>query len=477
MTTLLPGATLNSFLDAESGKNPGFQENNTLTATLDPQVSPTLPPEKTILGLSVNTFSFVFLGIGAIAPIIFLTVVFVTMKCLSRRRLNRFKQYEARMRITQEIWDLERRQYFRSWQPRRGDIGRKVKSTNDEIDFLDDSSGGGYYYSYDQKSLGIKKTRKPLDMDNATQSNSNPEVFFKEPPNIVFMEKYRGPHHVRAFSSPGEIYATPQKANHDSAVSSDPPLSPTTDQKESVRVITAVPNSPSHHSINSEEERALESFDKIYEDLDIDTSNENTLSDSNSLIRRSNTPNPTNGKTSCDTGSLQANQRVDNLPMSNLKSHKQIVSLVQQGGGHHVNKNTRNEAHSSDRHQVLINTLSGNLSDDLHGRGHSQCYSVSSSSSTKSSVDITEMTPLRPVHLPLTSNTFQGFHSAVASTVTIESQGRGDFHTASPLDLSLIDPSDVTIVTNEDSHQSAMAYCNKAYLRQDTPTENEVTKL
>ena len=71
-----------------------------------------LGPPKLIMGLEVTTFSYVFLGIGGIAPIVFIVSVIIVMKCYAWRKLHSYKKYKKREQISQDVWELERRHYF-----------------------------------------------------------------------------------------------------------------------------------------------------------------------------------------------------------------------------------------------------------------------------------------------------------------------------------------------------------------------------
>lgn len=434
------------------------KQHQSAAVTTSP-ITQTLSPGNTIAGISVDTFSFIFLGIGLTAPVVFLLIVFISMKCYSVRKFKRYKQYEARMRISREIWDLERRQYFREWKGTgsNNELGFEFPPDGYDEHFFIQNYKGGFPLPY-----AAHKSRKPLSVQGITYSNSNPDVFFKETPALL-LDRSKG--HVRAASSPGQINAL-QYTAHDSHVI-------TVSANNSIQQIngdcsSAVSNSSStsvhtsKHSVNSEEARALESFDKIYQDLDIDSSTLNTNSeyDPSSLIRTHD--HDTSASTAYET--IQKNRPPSYVHNKSLNSETVEVDLHHHTGqmesSHTADSTTYSQISKCDKAQ-----LSNCFNEQHTQKPDKQGVKLSA---------MREVPVVRPVHLALVSDHINGLSSAVVSTFVTPSVASLSSDSRSPYaDHSSNEMLQKSVFEDQNCPNS---FSNLAYLSQYTPTE-VVTKL
>lgn len=492
-----------------------------------------LSPERTIVGLSVDTFSYIFLSIGIAAPVIFLVVVIISMKCYTNRRFKRYKQYEARMRITQNIWDLERKHYFRDWKGGPGNIGSNRDYPDGESYFVEDF--GGRHLAV--PSFMTHKSRIPTHhVDSVTYSNSNPDVFFKETQPALLLDNninstalygvrnmLNTRHtygHVRAVSSPSEInmfeylssdseQKTMPKANNNrpSLIASPTILSDNTNQEDTIQNASksadpsqvkirpfygTVPRSNSRNSVNSEEARVLESFDQIYKDLDIDSSTLNTNSgrgdgesdyEHASISQMKGENNNRKVETvnnARDTG-IQDKKRSHNTV--NGKTHSITVDL------HKVP--TQEKTYSLNSRKINPNNsgFRKNFNNNVIQNAKQRLKHHSSTNQTEISIG----SVMRPVHLPLISGGVQIYSSALVSSIATPIMDGGNVitgvnpgSTPSPIigsnGFSYTSPSAEKLLNvghdYSDNHAFPMSFSNTAFSRsQDTTPTDVITKL
>ena len=159
-----------------------------------------LAPAKTVLGLPITTLSYVFLAIGGIAPVLFIVLVIIGMKCYSWRRIKRYKRYATRLQISQDVWDAERRHYLRG---HHGDLAEAAAAAaaateaaapygsrnvlyQDGFSTYDDeyfqATGGLMPVSSAAHKAALSYNKQSPRFHSARVSNSNPNVYFLETP-------------------------------------------------------------------------------------------------------------------------------------------------------------------------------------------------------------------------------------------------------------------------------------------------------
>ena len=161
-----------------------------LNVTSDPMVTPfRLSPPREIWGLPVPTFSYMLLGVGGVAPILFILLVIVSMKCYGWRQAKKrgSRNYLSRSRsgrLQQEVWDVERRLYLQQ-HPDAADSdfygSRNVLYQEEESGEKRVVEVGGHVPSPAHKAALNYKQHSP-QLHSARLSNSNPNVYFMQTP-------------------------------------------------------------------------------------------------------------------------------------------------------------------------------------------------------------------------------------------------------------------------------------------------------
>ncbi len=221
-------------LSTETSRSTLSVNNTTITRTpILRNTTFSLGPPRTIMGLSVDVFSFIFLGIAGVAPVVFIVIVVISMKCYTWRKRQKLRKYEERFRTGMELWEAEKRYRFKGKYHGCYD-GPAMLS-------LDEDNPDG--------QAGSVRIINHKDYPGLTASTSNPNVYFRETALDGKPPKSR--------VGNGSIHAMPNGGIVDGGVS---------ESRKSTR------NGSLRHSINSEERKALECFDKIYESMDASTS-------------------------------------------------------------------------------------------------------------------------------------------------------------------------------------------------------------
>lgn len=201
----------------------------------------TFSPPHTIWGMDVEMFSYIFLAIGGIAPIIFIVVVILAMRCYTWSKLRKFQKYEERHRPGIELWDSEGKHY-------------QAKDSKSRHAY----DGPGQVVS-DEETGPETNTSRYTDKDyqGLRASVNNPNVYFRE--------AAVSPAHSTANEiNPNETVKPPNHVN--SLQPADAPSEAKVSQE------TDLPNGVQRRRINSEEQKALDCFDKIYDSLDVSSS-------------------------------------------------------------------------------------------------------------------------------------------------------------------------------------------------------------
>ncbi|ELT94738.1 hypothetical protein CAPTEDRAFT_207997 [Capitella teleta] len=191
-----------------------------------------LGPAPTIWGLSVEHFAYIFLIIGGTAPVLFIVVTVITMKCYSWRRRRRFVRYATEYRAAQEAWQSERKQYANQRNGLKRPPPRPPPPPPPSIP------------SQDTERTYVAST-------------SNPNVYFKDSNGV---------------STNDVTLTVPARSG-----ASSPNLTQITDiSQEHPHIRSTSPIA----EIGKEEANALAAFDRIYENLDVSVTTEDSCDSS-----------------------------------------------------------------------------------------------------------------------------------------------------------------------------------------------------
>ena len=294
---------------------------NTSLSPLPPSVTYSFSPAKTIWGLPVNTVSYIFLGIAGIAPIVFIISVIIGMKCYSVRKRQQFRRHQARYRTSQELWELERRQYMQQnlsnqrqqYLPPRPSDNKTMGS--DSMSSVISSAvslpqrqnnqlmnGSSTSLGTHTSSNNIYSHKKEFSHLQLKPSECNPNVYFTETSLLDFSSASQPrPHHLSTSAmSPGQFSTDTALTDMDDMSSPQTPDS--TGTNLSSRTGTNLSSSTSTNfssstgtnlssglgtnlssrkrltsatdSLQQEEARVLACFDKIYEDIETSSSSQ-----------------------------------------------------------------------------------------------------------------------------------------------------------------------------------------------------------
>ena len=219
-----------------------------------------------VLGVPLPTFSYLALAVGASLPIICIIAIVITTKIYGRFRQRRRQHHQKRLKEARELlWRLERREKARE---------QGAVYENPILVSLGDGNG-------DKRDLGMT-LRSGLSYEGLTMSRSNPDVYFQEGGTLHVDTGSKNTTLKRNADCRSKTARVEQEADTSSASSSSyshvrerpPAVSPR--------------NHPRPTSLDSEQARALECFDKIYEELDISFSSD---SDSGMLSAPATFPN------------------------------------------------------------------------------------------------------------------------------------------------------------------------------------------
>ena len=278
--------------------------SNVTTTTTADTPSLFMDSPRTIAGLSVETFSFIFLAIGGIAPVIFLVIVVTSMKCYKYRQLQKLRRFQERQRIKRSLWEMERNQYFKT-HPKPPDC---------HVHQNHDSADSPYLFNRDstvRKPHRHSKRGRHGNSQILTVSNSNPDVYFREPRAAPQRNDVSTRSVLRAQKRISHMTtgSLPLKTAHYVQDVAESRLT-VVKRHEST---SSANSTHAQASINSEEALALQSFDKIYRDLDFDPVNSSfTTSDSERRCRtKPRLSGAKNTKTGASRTSVTGFQRDD----------------------------------------------------------------------------------------------------------------------------------------------------------------------
>lgn len=123
-----------------------------IATTVASNTSYSMGPERTIMGVPIDVFSFIFLGIAGAAPVIFIITVVVSMKCYSWHKVRKLKRLQQASQAGLEMWEAER-----------------------------DYQINGKYQTYSGPALStVQESPSSTCSDRLQASYSNPNVFFKD---------------------------------------------------------------------------------------------------------------------------------------------------------------------------------------------------------------------------------------------------------------------------------------------------------
>ena len=217
------------------------------------------PPNK-IWGLDVEMFSYIFLAIGGIAPVIFIIIVIIAMKCYTWRKMKRFHRYEERYRTGMELWEAEK-QYQLSAAMGHAYVGPGQVVAEDELQQTTDTGQTSISSNNTNQNATIAK-----DYTGLKASTNNPNVYFRNVASQVQpAEEGPGPQ-TRGLAQEG-VGLDGKKVHIPRRV----PIQYTQSDSDRPRDKTLT-NGSLRRSINSDEEHALKCFDRIYESFDISSS-------------------------------------------------------------------------------------------------------------------------------------------------------------------------------------------------------------
>ncbi len=283
-------------------------------------------PPNTIAGLPVTTFSYILLAVGGIAPVIFIIVVMVSMKCYMWRKVRRYQEYANQM-VRQGLWifeqDVENSNSYphsgaSSYHSLHGLAGTSM-AEGINLGFLSPTHlqvppdphaigltpGSGTYLAastingpYEELSgtashNGYSDKDMQLSIASLKASISNPNVFFRETPLVTVdlaegIQKAStwsnnlsrgngsqiGPRNtpLKAFVPPimnqahsDSVEPASSSNEHDASIGNSAPLSPHVESADTDCSMSIAPPP----SLSSEERRALACFDNIYDGVTV----------------------------------------------------------------------------------------------------------------------------------------------------------------------------------------------------------------
>ena len=284
----------------------------------------TLSPPHTIWGLSVEEFSYIFLIIGGTAPVLFIIITIIVMKCYSWRRRQRFDKYATQYRTAQELWELERQEYLNSAGTAAANSGRSPNRVPQRITSPQPDSApvNPVPPVIHTNSLAPQSTvvvapphpPHPQHQPGYLASSSNPNVYFKDGGNPSD-PRHKG---VTQNGDSSNLVLTVTAFN--TSADSSPNLTQITDisqdmgssrgQQHSHQLHSPISEAPSTQNLGSEEAKALAAFDRIYENLDVslttsssgDYSQAPSYIDAGTVGNTSQRPGRVSGNNSSGTG-------------------------------------------------------------------------------------------------------------------------------------------------------------------------------
>ena len=212
-----------------------------LTATQKPY---NLEDPKEIFGLSVENFAYVMLIVGGAAPVIFIVIVCISMKCVSWRRHKRHRSDNG-MSPFQRSYPQQTDIHQHKQQPTRSPGGYHGAMTNGYVNngFKQSSQDVSIAQA---ESYGVHSYGEPAYGEGYRLSTNNPNVYFGT----------LNPPKAKERRDLNQVNYSPTGVSVLNVSPSHPVPSP------SAQLLR-------HSSINSEERSALAAFDSIYEGMDV----------------------------------------------------------------------------------------------------------------------------------------------------------------------------------------------------------------
>ncbi|CAH1784428.1 unnamed protein product [Owenia fusiformis] len=192
--------------------------------------SATTPEPRLILGLPVNLFAYICLGISGAAPVIFIIIVVITMKCYSMYKKRKRQRYNTRFRSAREMWLADKEK-----SPEHERTRNEKLVGFDNTTFTDDNEAMPNL----QEGNTVKSDDSLVNMDNQLPESQVLQVYSENNPDVYFQD------------------ATLSRTN----TNTDSPKIQTTNFNC---------NPP---SIEEAQAIVVECFDKVYRDLDDDMNN------------------------------------------------------------------------------------------------------------------------------------------------------------------------------------------------------------
>ena len=265
-----------------------------LTSTLENKTY-TLGPPDTIWGLEVELFSYIFLAIGGVAPVVFIVIVVISMRCYTWRKLRRFQRYEARYRTGMVLWESEKK-----YQMKEGGDSKGRHAYDGPGQVISDEESGP------SGSSDPAHPRSPTeDYRGLKASMNNPNVYFRE------------------------VSASVSSSQTQNGPSSSSSLGRKRDSEGQRRVANGSVSSGAG-PIDSEEQRALDCFDQILElsEGDVGLHESKNSKRSSQLSSSGKIPSPPQGQ-----GVPQVSRQLPRRTLSGPPERSPAYGGVTVGGG------------------------------------------------------------------------------------------------------------------------------------------------
>ncbi|KAK2157604.1 hypothetical protein LSH36_188g06004 [Paralvinella palmiformis] len=350
-SVLLSAPTVGSEMSAIASSADYAQKMST------PKPTPLFIPPPTIAGLPVTTFSYIFLAVGGAAPIIFIIVVVISMKCYSWRKYRRYRHYLSQLEPYKNDADLE-------YSIRTPVVAESLFDDCSQFNFVRPQLPGADFLHPCSASCRRDRDlfRYSREMPDARLSTSNPNVYFRETPLLVVSGLHAKADQTEQQPPPAGVpnggllcssERTPRKK-----------FQPWSSARDSKDTLDCLSQGGSHHSITSEEARALACFDHIYSDMEvnardlsIDGSTAGSVRGQENLAFTDEVKPDQDERSPCKTNSVHL---TDELCMPHTCSHP--VSGDGDCKHHHSNEGLENQDFSStvDVHNIRNSIFSSN---------------------------------------------------------------------------------------------------------------------